>query len=217
MIINTSNIFIVKYKMNPELKIGDRVVLLYMENESSVLMGEKGTVIHKSNVFGDDQYNIEWDNGSKLSLLDCCDKWDTVENFEKRILNKIKKKDIIENDESDFNKKMLANIDVFVHFKMKFFQKYLIMVRNSGIINMFGASPYLYVGRQKIEEEMSYKDLEGEQYDEMLENADKSRDLMIQGTVSFLEKTGKEVSVENVKRFLPRFATKIVENYMFLY
>jgi hypothetical protein len=32
-----------------------------------------------------------------------------------------------------------------------------------------------------------------------------------------LEKTGKEVSVENVKRFLPRFATKIVENYMFLY
>jgi dsDNA-binding SOS-regulon protein len=91
------------------------------------------------------------------------------------------------------------------------------MVRNSGIINMFGASPYLYVGRQKIEEEMSYKDLEGEQYDEMLENADKSRDLMIQGTVSFLEKTGKEVSVENVKRFLPRFATKIVENYMFLY
>lgn len=203
--------------MNPELKIGDRVVLLYMENESSVLMGEKGTVIHKSNVFGDDQYNIEWDNGSKLSLLDCCDKWDTVENFEKRILNKIKKKDITENDESDFNKRMLANIDVFVYFKMKFFQKYLIMVRNSGIINMFGASPYLYVGRQKIEEEMSYKDLEGEQYDEMLENADKSRDLMIQGTVSFLEETGKEVSVENVKRFLPRFATKIVENYMFLY
>ena len=203
--------------MNPELKIGDRVVLLYMENESSVLMGEKGTVIHKSNVFGDDQYNIDWDNGSKLALLNSCDKWDTVENFEKRILNKIKKKDITENDESDFNKTMLANIDVFVHFKMKFFQKYLIMVRNSGIINMFGASPYLYVGRQKIEEEMSYKDLEGEQYDEMLENADKSRDLMIQGTVSFLEKTGKEVSVENVKRFLPRFATKIVENYMFLY
>jgi hypothetical protein len=104
--------------------------------------------------FVDEQYNSEGHNGTKLSLLNCCDKWDTVENFEKRILNKIKKKDIIENDESDFNKTMLANIDVFVHFKMKFFQKYLIMVRNSGIINMFGASPYLYVGRQKIEEEI---------------------------------------------------------------
>ena len=91
------------------------------------------------------------------------------------------------------------------------------MVRNSGITNMFGSSPYLYIGREKIEQEMNYKDLEGEEFEEMLENADEAKDEMIRGTVKYLEANNKEISVGNVKKYLPRFATKVVENYMVLY
>lgn len=82
---------------------------------------------------------------------------------------------------------------------------------------MFGASPYLYVGKNKIEQEMLYKDLEGDEYDDMLDNADQARDEMISGTVKYLESNNKEISVENVQKFLPRLAVKVVENYMILY
>jgi hypothetical protein len=202
--------------VNPELKIGDRVVLLHMDGETSIMPGERGEVTGKANVLGDIQYSVDWDNGSKLSLISGVDIWDTEENFKKR--KTLKKKDITETSgEYEKNKSFMKNIDVFKFFKMKFLNDYLKMVRESGITNMFGASPYLYIGREKIEQEMEYKDLEGEQFESMLENADEARDYMIQGTVKWLESNNKEVSVENVKTYLPRFATKVVENYMLLF
>jgi hypothetical protein len=127
------------------------------------------------------------------------------------------KKDITETSNYEANKVLIKNIDIFKYFNMKFLQKYLIMVRNSGITNMFGSSPYLYIGREKIEQEMNYKDLEGEEFEEMLENADEAKDEMISGTVKYLESNNKEISIENLKKYLPRLATKVVENYMVLY
>lgn len=70
--------------MNPKLNVGDRVVLLYMDDESSVTPGTKGKVTRITQVFGDDQYNVDWDNGSKLALISSVDVWDTEENYEKR-------------------------------------------------------------------------------------------------------------------------------------
>lgn len=203
--------------INPELQIGDKVICLHMDGESSVMPGTKGVVTKITKVFGDTQYGVEWENGSRLDLISSVDAWDSEENYEKRKLKKIQKKDITESSNYEANKRLIANIDIFKFFNMKFLQKYLIMVRNSGITNMFGASPYLYVGKNKIEQEMLYKDLEGDEYDDMLDNADQARDEMISGTVKYLESNNKEISVENVQRFLPRLAVKVVENYMILY
>ena len=50
--------------INPKLNVGDRVVLLHMDGETSVSPGEQGTVISYSIVFGDDQYTVSWDSGS---------------------------------------------------------------------------------------------------------------------------------------------------------
>jgi len=76
--------------MNPKLNVGDRIVCLYMEDESSVTPGTKGKVTRVTKVFGDDQYNVDWDNGSKLALISSVDVWDTEENYEKRKQNKKK-------------------------------------------------------------------------------------------------------------------------------
>ena len=203
--------------INPELQIGDKIICLHMDGESSIMPGTKGVVYRITKVFGDTQYGVEWENGSRLDLISSVDAWDSEENYEKRKLKKIQKKDITESSNYEANKRLIANIDIFKFFNMKFLQKYLIMVRNSGITNMFGASPYLYVGKNKIEQEMLYKDLEGDEYDDMLDNADQARDEMISGTVKYLESNNKEISVENVQRFLPRLAVKVVENYMILY
>lgn len=203
--------------INPELKIGDKIVLLHMDNESSIMPGTKGTVKRISQVFGDTQYSVEWENGSSLELISSVDAWDTEENFERRKLKKIQKKDITEISSLESNKILIKNIDIFKFFNMKFLQKYLIMVRNSGITNMFGASPYLYIGKNKIEQEIAYKDLDSDDLEDVLENAEQARDEMIQGTVKYLEANNKEVSVENVQRSLPKLAIKVLENYMVLY
>ena len=42
--------------INPELKKGDRIILLHMSGESSVPDGTHGKVYSVDNVFGDVQY-----------------------------------------------------------------------------------------------------------------------------------------------------------------
>lgn len=70
--------------LNPKLKRGDRIRLLYMDGET-LAPGTWGTVQTTSNVFGDDQYSVAWDDGdkdnvgelvSRLSLIATQDAWD---------------------------------------------------------------------------------------------------------------------------------------------
>jgi len=69
--------------MNPELNVGDRVMLLNMEDES-IHPGTWGTVTSVQVVFGVKQYGVNWDDGnkenpgkliSKLNLLSDVDIW----------------------------------------------------------------------------------------------------------------------------------------------
>lgn len=69
--------------INPELQIGDRIVLLTMEGEADMNYGEKGEVIGITKVFGNKQYKIKWENGRMLPLLEDADKWMYEEDFDK--------------------------------------------------------------------------------------------------------------------------------------
>jgi hypothetical protein len=91
--------------MNPKLKKGDRVLLLYMSGESGMFPGECGTVTSVDNVFGDIQYGVKWDNGSSLALLSDTDAW------------KLEKKQIKENELDRMNV-LYKNLDVFEFFKI---------------------------------------------------------------------------------------------------
>jgi hypothetical protein len=192
--------------INPELKKGDRVVLLDMSGESSVPDGTHGTVYSVDKVFGDVQYGVEWDNGSKLALLSDTDMWDKEERF------KVKKK-ITE----DIDKFVMDNIDVFKHFNMKFLKKYLLMIRKASFTNMYGASPYLYMGRERIEHEFKYKDIHNEEaFEEVLNHANQAQAEMINGVINYLEDKGIEEDMSSINRYLQRFAAKIVQTYTFL-
>ena len=192
--------------INPELKKGDRIILLHMSGESSVPDGTHGTVYSVDKVFGDVQYGVEWDNGSKLALLSDTDMWDKEERF------KVKKK-ITE----DIDKFVMDNIDVFKHFNMKFLKKYLLMIRKASFTNMYGASPYLYMGRERIEHEFKYKDIHNEEaFEEVLNHANQAQAEMINGVINYLEDKGIEEDMSSINRYLQRFATKIVQTYTFL-
>lgn len=198
--------------INPKLNKGDRIVLLHMDGEMSVPPGTLGTVKSHTIVFGDDQYSIEWDNGSRLSIISSVDLWDLEDNIKK------KPKKINESDEFERNKRLINNLDVFKNFNMKFLKDYLLMVRESSIVNMFAAGPYLYMGKDRIEHEFKYKDITNEdEFNKVLENADRAQAEMINGVIKVLESQNKEVSMENINRYLSKYSNKVLENYIYLF
>lgn len=80
--------------MNEPLEIGDRVMLLFMDDKYGDLSpGTWGTVKGISNYQGIIQYNMSWDDGTKenpgkhissLGLLSDADKW-TKKEFKKKV------------------------------------------------------------------------------------------------------------------------------------
>jgi len=190
--------------INPKLKPGDRVILLHMGGETSVLPGTWGTVIKAYKLFGTDQYDVKWDNGSTLSLIGDEDMWDNKER---------KKKTIKEDAANDF---FMKNIDVFKYFNMKFLKKYLLMIRESGITNMYGAGPYLYMGRERIEHEFKYKDIPNEDaFEEVLDHSNQAQAEMINGVINYLNEKGIEEDMSSINRYVQRFSTKSYKHIPF--
>jgi hypothetical protein len=192
-----------KSEINPELNVGDRIICYHMDGEhSTVSMGTEGTVMHISNdPFERDVklINVKWDNGSTLSLISNIDTW-------KKVTKKIN-----EDRTFDFFAK---NEEIFESFDWRFLREYLYKIRESSIINMFGASPLLYSGKDHIERYYGENPHNEESFEEVLDMADESKDKMIQGTIKFLENKDIEVSLENVNRYIKKLSQKILEIYM---
>ena len=91
------------------------------------------------------------------------------------------------------------------------------MIREASFTNMYGASPYLYMGRERIEHEFKYKDIHNEEaFEEVLDHANQAQAEMINGVINYLEDKGIEEDMSSINRYLQRFATKIVQTYTFL-
>jgi len=190
----------------PELKKGDRVVCINMRGETRVVYGDWGTVKSVDTVSGIVQYGVNWDNGCTYSLLSDTDIW------AKELPGK--KKKLTEDDKNDF---FMKNLDLFKYFNMKFFKKYLLMIRAASFTNMLGASIYLYTGRERIQHEFKYQNITNEEaFEEVLDNADRAQAEMINGVIRYLEANNIEESMENVNRYVHRFASKIIKTYMYL-
>lgn len=67
--------------INPKLQIGDKIVILQMEDKDPINFGTKGEVVKVSEVFGVKQYGVKWENGRTLDLLEDVDKWMKEEDF----------------------------------------------------------------------------------------------------------------------------------------
>lgn len=165
--------------MNPKVKVGDRVTLLYMEDEFDVDTREKGTVMSVTrDPFETDEcyiISVKWDGGSTLSLLSCRDVYKLIES-------KI-------NEETDSNRSeqqidfIIDNRDVVLNFNKEKIFKYLNRLRESGVINMFGSAPFLYSGRDWIDRYYGENPPNEDAFQEVLEMADDIKNEMILGTL----------------------------------
>lgn len=185
--------------INPELKIGDRVVMLHMDGEIFT-PGVAGTVTRISNVFGNTQYSVKWDNGSQLQILSDVDKWISESDWEK-LNNRVG--NITESVDYSKYLELLNNYNVGKLFE------FLSELRSSGVVNMFQSSPYLWMGKERIAHEHHYDDT-NEHFDNVLEMADEVKNIMISGAMKVLNEKDIELSIENIQRQIKKSAQEML-------
>ena len=193
--------------LNPELNVGDRVVIMDMSGESGIKPGMGGDVRRITKVFGTTQYEIKWDDGSSLQILSDVDKWMKEEDWE-RLKNRRKKVD--ESIDPDFARK---NKNLVQDFEMAKMHKFYNALRISSVVNMFAASSYFWMGKDRIAHQHFYEEMDddrAEAFEEVLDSADEIKDILIRGSLKTLEREGKEVTLDSVKRVAEKKAKQIV-------
>jgi dsDNA-binding SOS-regulon protein len=200
--------------LNPELKIGDRVVVMDMSGESGIRLGLAGEVTRIVTVFGIKQYEVNWDDGSRLQLLSDVDKWMKEEDWNNL---KSRRKKVDEQIDPDFANR---NRNLIRDFKMAELHKFYEALRQSGVVNMFGASPYFYMGKERIAHEHFYEEMNdqrAEGFEKVLDMADDVKNILISGSIKTLEDQDKEISIENVQKMVQKKASQILKFIMQVY
>ena len=213
-----------KDKINPKLEEGDRIVLIMMPGETSVSYGDRGTISKVNHASSFIQYFVQWDNGSTLALIEdlgdesnTIDKWMKEDDFDNLMYSK-KRKNLGESDQRQKMEHLMSNVEVFRTFDRQFLFAFLEKLRESGITNMFGAAPYLYMGSDRIASVHKYdENKDDDAFDELVGMADEAKDKMIQGAVKVLQKEGKEITVESVSRVIKRYSSKVLDMWMTTY
>jgi hypothetical protein len=212
-----------KDKINPRLKEEDRIVLIMMPGETALSYGDRGTVSRVNNAHSFIQYFVNWDNGSTLAMIEDIgdesnvgDRWMKEDDFDD--LMKLKKRKNLGESEEEKMKKFMANVEVFRTFDREFLFTFLNKLRESGIVNMYAAAPYLYMGGGRIYSENHFNENKDEDaFDELVEMADEAKDKMVQGAIKILQKEGKEISVEKVSIVVKKYAGMVLDMWMTTY
>jgi signal peptidase I len=196
-------------KMNPELEVGDRIVLLALSGED-LIAGIKGTVTRKSFVIDQIQYSMDWDNGSKLALLANEDKYMLLKDLEDR---KAKKRGNI----TEMDAKVIHdNREIFENFNMNLLWKYYKALQKSGITNMLQSSQYFYLGKERIAHEFHYKET-NEHFDDVLEMADEVKNNLISGVMKIMDKKNGDYDISRISSMVNRYSSKIVSLIVKIY
>lgn len=205
-------------EINPKLKSGDRVIVIYMKDKySRVPVGVGGVVVS----VGEDPFEkdeqiiqVDWDNGSKLALLSSEDLW---------ILEKDIKKQKIKEQYSPNINELFALKDIFKYSDEKVFFEFLKKIRESGLVNMFESSQFVASGPEYLERFIKFDEIKnGKEYDEdmveeLLDLSQKSKDEVIRIAIRIIENQGKEVTLENVQRTVRNLEPKILRYYILMF
>jgi len=200
--------------LNPELKIGDRIICYAMEDEVSVPPGTKGTVTKvQKDPFEEDEYliSVNWDNGSTLSLLSGVDKW-------KLVKQKIQEQP---NREDDPHAHFIGtNRDLRRAFDLNYFLEYFKLVQKSGITNMFGASPFVYMDAEHLDRYYGEGREDDENFQELLEKQDEVRNKFLAGLVEYSIQAGTAENLSDdykINSLAQKLASKLLRYYMMFY
>lgn len=212
-------------KINPELKTGDRIILIHMDGET-LGTGIKGEVlgISKTPSFGGKdsfQYNVRWfdDEGnqiSQLSLLPEADAWIMDPEFKQENIQEINFKNLDD---------LISKGDFLASFSKKDLEevyKFLELERQIGSHNMvLEGGKFLMTGPSYIEDFFKLQRYNRD-YDEdkeiliekLISRSQNMRDIFIRNAMKYLENQDKELSINNIQRTMIRLAQTAKEFWM---
>jgi len=222
-----------KKLLNADLEVGDSVQLISMTDPYKIPPSMMGKVKFVSNVQGSKIYGVEWKtpNGTVIGSLSLID--DINPETGKRLDNWFRIVDE-EYDESSNEDRIEENFitltkgqilkeskkkipEEFVRlselYNIAEIYKYLEALRISSIVNMNGSSPYLFMGRDRIYHQHYFEDFDSEErqknYDYVLENSDKIKNMIIRGAYSV---TGAD-NMRGLERKVQQDATDLFQLY----
>jgi hypothetical protein len=196
----------VKRELNPKVSVGDKVMCLHMDGETEIPPMTTGIV---RNVVRDpfevdgELITVNWDNGSTLALVSITDSWVKVPNEQK----------IEEQTGSPEFNYFSENPEIFENFDWRFLRKFLTKLKDSGVINIFQAQPFLYSGREWIDRYYGEDQEDNEDFQEVLEMADEAKNKMIQGVLKYMESKGIEIELDKVNNLIAKSSSKILRLY----
>ena len=212
-------------KINPELKKGDRIILVHMDGETlgTGIRGEVLGISKTPSFVGKEsyQYNVRWfdDEGnqfSQLSLLPDADAWIMDPDFQQKNIQEINFKnldDLISKGDflSVFSKKDLEEV-----------YKFLELERQIGSHNMaLEGGKFLMVGPSYIEDffklqryNIDYDEDKEILIEKLISRSQNMRDMFIRNAMKYLENQDKELSINNVQRTMIRLAQTAKEFWM---
>jgi hypothetical protein len=199
-----------KGELNPVLKEGERVICYHMDGETGVPPGTEGTVRRISRdpfePSGDELIiEVSWDNGSTLALVSSTDAW-------KKPKEQVQEASNTGDRHYDF---FCKNPEVFENFDWRLFREFLNNLRESGVVNMFQARPFLYSGREWIDRYHGENQEDNESFQEVLEMAEESKNKLVQGLMKYMQSKNLDIDdMSRVNHLAEKFASKIVQLYM---
>lgn len=211
-------------KKNPELKKGDRIVLVYMPGED-IDAGTKGKVtnVSKAPSFGgksDFIYNVEWyDDDDKvislLSLLPDNDSW---------ILDR-------EYTQNDLNESKIVDLDdlirrhewsrLFKKSDLKYLIDYLGAIRELSVVNMLQSGQFLgqtkeyltkYFDLYRMQRELD--DNHEELIEKIINMSQKVRNIMISAAINDLEQNNIEITPESATKRVNKLSNEVLKHFI---
>jgi hypothetical protein len=214
-------------KKNPELKEGDRIILVYMPDEN-LGAGTKGVVkkIEKTPSFGESsgyQYAVDWfdENGeviSKLSLLPGVDSWLFDPEYNQKDLNEGKTRSITDLDELIRQHEWAR---LFRKSDLTYVMEYLELIRQLGAVNMFQSGQFLgqtkeyltqYFNLYRMQHELD--DNKEELIEKIIDMSENVRNVMISAAIKDLERNNKEITGRSATYRVNKLATEVVKHFM---
>lgn len=100
-------------------------------------------------------------------------------------------------------------------YPLKKIFEYLNILQKTGITNMFGATPYLYGGREWIQKQIDYFDIEeDENVEKLLDMADEIKDSIISGALKRQEREETNNFIRSVERRVQQESKDILKIWM---
>jgi hypothetical protein len=204
-------------KLNPELKVGDTIRLIHMDDPfSPITVGTTGKVTRKNkdpfSKEGEFMYGVDWENGRSLNLMPE-DSWMIVDQLLEQVGgNPDRYKDIV-----NLLKKLSGS-------DLRKLNQFLLDLRDSGITNMWGAAPFIYSGRDWIENWVKAENFkntnrlelpeDNENLDEVLDKADEMRNIMARGAMNAVRNSEDDLNLNQINDELFKLAKEVHTFYM---